>query len=244
MFLFAILGTVLAACSGSAPTYPGGLQLDVYPLAAAPEPVPLTFQPQNATQEEVLAKHAGERAKVLLNPVQTVQGQPVMQALGDGEELTAVVRSSSEDPLRQIVDVIKGNEVLFTTDAGLPSPVMPLQALWAYDDHWVLEILFSEEEIWKGEIFRDGELLNDLKGYDESFGFQLLASEPFYFYQRGDTVGFSYAGEEKDLPYNRIPHYYCCGESTLNPIHSENMVAFFAQQDEEWFYLELGAFED
>ena len=48
------------------PTYtkPSSLHLEEYPLAAAPEPVPLTFQPEGTTQEAVLAKHAPLREKV------------------------------------------------------------------------------------------------------------------------------------------------------------------------------------
>ena len=152
------------------------------------------------------------------------------------------MRNAVDDPLRQIVDLIRGDEIIFSTDAGLPSPALPQQGLWTYEDHWVLEILLAEDEIWMGEIFQDGELINDLMGYEEAFGFQLLAGEPFFFYQRNGQLGYSYAGQETDLPYDHIPHYRCCAEDTLNPVQAEQMVAFFAQQGELWFYLELGDF--
>ena len=165
-----------------------------------------------------------------------------MSSLGEGERLTAVMRNAVDDPLRQIVNLMRGDEVIFNTDAGLPSPALPQQGLWTYKDHWVLEILLAEEEIWRGEIFQDGELINDLKGYEEAFGFQLLAGEPFFFFQRNGQLGYSYGGQETDLPYDYIPHYHCCAEDTLNPVQAEGMVAFFAQQGELWFYVELGDF--
>jgi hypothetical protein len=230
--------------TGILPTFTksGNLQLEEYPLAAAPEPIPLTFQPEGTTQDAVLARHAQLREKVYQKPVTTIEGFPAMTSLGEGEKLTAVMRVAVEDPLRQIVDLMRGDELIFSTDAGLPSPALPQQGLWTYGNHWVLEILLAEDEIWMGEIFQDGELINDLKGYEEAFGFQLLSGEPFFFYQRDGQLGFSYAGQETNLPYDHIPHYYCCAEDTLNPVQAEQMVAFFAQQGEQWFYVELGDF--
>ena len=220
----------------------GSLKLEEYALTAAPEPVPLIFQPEGTTQEAVLDRHALLRERVYQNPITNIEGYPAMASLGEGERLTAVMKSAVDDPLRQIVDLMRGDEVIFSADAGLPSPALPQQGLWTYEDHWVLEILLAEEEIWIGEIFQDGELINDLKGYEEAFGFQLLAGEPFFFYQRDGQLGYSYAGQETNLLYDNIPHYNCCAEDTLNPVQAEQMVAFFAQQGELWFYVELGDF--
>ena len=86
--------------------------------------------------------------------------------------------------------------------------------------------------------------MNALKGYDEAFGFQLLAGKPFYFYLRNGHVGYSYDGKEMELDYDEVPHYRCCGESVLNPVQARNMVAFFAVREKTWFYDELGAFDE
>jgi len=243
MLLLTILCAGLPACRKADQPISGGLQLEEYPLTAAPTLVPLSFQPEGTTQDAVLVRHARLREMVYQNPVRTIEGYPAMTSLGEGEDLTAVMRSAEEDPLRQIVDLMRGDELIFSTDAGLPSPALPLQGFWTFDNHWVLEILLSEEEIWIGEIFQDGELINDLQGYEEAFSFQLLSGEPFFFYQRDDQLGFSYAGQETDLPYDQIPHYRCCAEDTINPVQTEQMVAFFAQQGEQWFYVELGNFD-
>jgi hypothetical protein len=121
--------------------------------------------------------------------------------------------------------------------------VLPLQGLWTYDGHWALEILFADTSTWAGQIYIDGELVNRAKGFDEAFGFQLLGGRPFFFYSREGHMGFSYDNQEVDLRYEEIPHYMCCGESSLNPVHAQNMTAFFARQETTWYYVELGVFE-
>ncbi len=166
----------------------------------------------------------------------------MMTSQGPGETLTAVLLTSPTDPPRQIAEIRRGDDVIFSVDAGLPSPALPLQSLWSFDGHWVLEIIFSEEETWQGRIYGDGQLINDTENYQDAFGFQLLGGKPFYFYQRENGLGYSYDEQEVPLPYQEIPHYGCCSASTLNPKPAENMVAFFAQTGEDWYYVELGNF--
>ncbi len=172
----------------------------------------------------------------------TVQDMPALSSLGEKGDLVAVLTTSTQGAPQQSVEVSRGGKVIFTANAGMPSPVLPLQGLWTYDGHWVLEILLADANVWAGEIFLDGELVNRVKGYDEAFGFQLLAGKPFFFYQRNGHVGVSYDGREADLNYDQVPHYRCCSEGSLNPIHAQNMVAFFAQRGQDWYYVELGDF--
>ncbi len=70
-----------------------------------------------------------------------------------------------------------------------------------------------------------------------------MGGKPFYFFRRGGRIGFSYEGQEVLLGYDRVPHYECCSGAELNPVHAENMVAFFAQRDGKWYYVEIGASE-
>ena len=93
-----------------------------------------------------------------------------------------------------------------------------------------------------GQVIEDGQSLNERAGYDETFGFQLLQGEPFYFFKKGGTIGAVYAGQEIQLRYNEVPHYGCCSPAELNPISAENMLAFFAQRDGRWYYVEIGVF--
>jgi hypothetical protein len=218
------------------------LQLEEHLLSAPPDPDMGIFLPVGTTQQAVLERHQAERAQLVTNPVSDENYQPVMTSLGEGESLKAVLKESPAGPPRMVVDLMRGDEVIFSVDAGLPSPALPLQSLWSYDSHWALEILLADGDIWQGQIYLDGELINDLDNYQDAFGFQLLAGKPFYFFQRDGKLGYSYDGQETELPYDQIPHFGCCSASTLNPLPAKNMVAFYAQTGEDWFYVELGAF--
>ena len=240
----ALFGLGLSGCA-AIPPQPAVpiLQLEEHRLAGAPELDPLHFQPIIGTQEEVLAEHASDRAMVFSKAIITAGGEPAISSPGDSGDFLAVLSTSTSAAPVQTVRVLHGGKVIFETDAGLPSPVLPLQALWTYDDHWALEILLSNQSTWAGEIFIDGKSINELKGYDDAFGLQLLAGKPFFFFGRYGHTGYSYDGQETVLTYDEIPHYRCCGESQLNPLQARNMVAFFATREKEWYYVELGDFK-
>jgi len=94
-----------------------------------------------------------------------------------------------------------------------------------------------------GEIFRSGESLSQMYGYDETFGFQILAGEPFYFFKKGHEVGLNYAGDEVMLGFDEVARHYCCAFGVYNPRHYENMVSFFASLEGKRYYVEAGVFE-
>jgi hypothetical protein len=241
--LAAVIAAALSGCASSAPTSAPTLALEEHELAGPPGIVPMASQPLEGTMEEILGLHAAERAATYRHEVETIQGAPAITSLGESGDLLAVMTTATEGPPEQTVTVFRDDEAIFETAAGLPSPVLPLQGMWTYGGHWALEILFADETTWAGQVFIDGELVNEQEGYDEAFGFQLLAGEPFFFYVRENRVGYSYGGHETDLGYDEVPHYRCCSESTLNPVQAQNMVAFFAKRGGEWFYVELGSFD-
>lgn len=240
-------GTLLPVATSQppAPSPAPMLILEEYPLESPPDPDEGTFLPVGTSQDAVLAKHQAERERTVTNQYFTVAGNinPRTTSLGPGPEYTAVLEESDSEPFRQSVTLLQGDEVIFSVDAGLPSPSLPLQGLWSTLDHWVLEIYYIDESSGQGQVFKDGDFLNHSLNYQDVFGFQLLAGKPFYFFQREDGLGYSYDGEETSLPYEHILHYGCCSAASLNPIPAENMVAFFALIGDDWFYIELGVFE-
>jgi len=239
-----MIAVIAGSCSTDHNTPSQKLQLQEHQLTRAPEPAPFQFQPIEGTQEQVQADHAVERVEVIYNEIITVDLNPAMQSMGKTSDLLAVLVTEAHDRMKQHVQLKRNEEIIFEAPAGLPSPAMPLQALWTYDDHWALEILYADMETYSGQIYIDGKCINDTMGYEDAFGLQLLAGELFYFYQKDDIFGYSYAGQENDLSYNEISHYYCCGDSMLNPIQAEDMVAFFARKADNWYYVELGAFDN
>ncbi len=244
--MLALVGLALGGCSALSPSSPqpaGNLQLEEHPLGGAPQLDPLTFQPIEGTQEQLLATHATDRAMTIPREVITVEGNPAISSLGESGDLVATLITATEGEPEQTVRLWRGDELIFETAAGLPSPAMPLQGLWTYGGHWALEILLADQDTWAGQVFIDGDLVNESQGYDEAFGLQLLAGRPFFFYLRNGHVGYSLDGQETDLDYTEIPHYRCCSESSLNPVQAQNMVAFFAARNQTWFYVELGDFD-
>lgn len=242
LILSAFLCLALGGCAVIFPKPNVTLELEEHQLTDAPEPAPLNFQPLDGTQEEILAKHADERTTTVSNETFSFDGNPAISSLGDKKDLMAVVLITNPNQLDQTVKLFRGDEIVFEAPGGLPSPAVPVQALWAYDGHWALEILYSDQNSWTGKVYIDGKLINEQKGYDEAFGFQLLANKPFYFYMRNGQVGYSYDGHEIELNFSYVPHYNCCSESEINPTKSQNMVGFFAQRDSSWYYVELGNF--
>jgi hypothetical protein len=70
-----------------------------------------------------------------------------------------------------------------------------------------------------------------------------MQGRPFYFFRQGGQIGLSYDSQQLLLEYNDIPHYGCCSAGELNPVSAQKMVAFFAQRDGTWYYVEIGVFE-
>jgi hypothetical protein len=242
-FVLAVFVVImLYGCGANSPQAGAPLQVEEHSLAAPPQLDPLVFLPQEGTQADVLEKHALDRSESYARTVSSVEGNPAIRALGDDTDLLAVLTTSAEGQPDQTATLFKGTEMIFQTSAGLPSPVLPLQGLWAYDGHWAFEILYADQSKWSGQIFIDGELVSETKGYDEAFSFQLLAGKPFYFFRRNNRIGYSFNGQETDLGYEEIPHYRCCSESGLNPVQAQIMVAFFAERSGSWYYVELGDF--
>jgi hypothetical protein len=222
----------------------GGLTLEAYPLAGPPTSEPLAFQPLVGSQSDVLAKHAAERAETVAQQVSADdQFRPTLTAASDKGGLLARIDT---DPAtqEQTVSLFQGGQLIFTAPAGFPSPGPALQGLWAYNDHWALELLMATPDLWVGQVYVDGALLNDQLGVDEVFGFQLLAGRPFFFFAKGGRIGVSYDGQLTDLGYTNVPHYECCSGSVLNPVQAQSMVAFFAEDTSGWRYVEIGAFSD
>ncbi len=130
--------------------------------------------------------------------------------------------------------VYRDGAKIFSISTGQPSPSPDLYGLWTYDGHWAIEV--------KGQVIVDGQPLNAAKGYQESFGFQLVHGAPFYFFQKNGRIGAVYAGQPIALDYDELPHYGCCAAGGLNPGHAENMLWFFARRGGVWYYVELGVY--
>jgi len=234
--LASILILSLSACSQKT-----SLSVEEYAIKSMNwEGETLTFEPIERTREDILSKHQEERSK----PAQTFI--PPVELNGD----TLNVKENYTDNLVS-VDVYRNDLLELSIEAGVISPINNFRGLWAHESQWFVEVAHVEENpvdpnaafiIW-GEIFQDGESLNEKHGYDEAFNFQILSDKPFYFFSKDDILGFSYDGKETMLDFSEIPHYQCCSAAASNPLAAENMVAFYASLGEQDYYVEIGNFE-
>jgi hypothetical protein len=229
---------------------PNQLSLSEYPLENLPEPESAELQTVlDAIRQDSRFKFDKGEAGVVLIPFCEVGGiQGICGTLGL-DDLFAFEQWDRDGSGRVIVD--RNGSEIYTIPVGAASPLTNLHELWTYDDHWVMEIVrvnieqdgnqSTFETI--GQIIQDGELLNDRYGYDEAYEFQFLYGRPFFLFRRGTSIDANYNGAEVPLGYSQVIHYGCCSESTLNLVHYEDHLDFFARKGEGWYYVEIGTFK-
>lgn len=152
-------------------------------------------------------------------------------------ELTAV--SPGVSRLRAYLDDQPAFDVQFNNVSTYGSFDGP----WSYGNHWALVLLDakgSTEQGWEpvDRLIQDGQNVNAINGYEQTFEFSVLGGRPFYFYQKEARIGISFNGQEISEGYDEIPHYGCCTPAILNPGRSMNMVWFFARRGAAWYYVE------
>jgi hypothetical protein len=177
-------------------TLPSGLRIDAYELGGPPSTEPLVFVPvSDVSQGQILSEHEIERKQVFTNNAFFDAMTFGMKTEFGGSELIARGACKTNDELNPdlpgsiIIEVVSGDEIIFTVDAGDCSPITNLQGLWSYEQDWILEyanvattLNESENTVSSevtGHLVKNGVLLNGQYSYDEIFGFQLLKDRPF-----------------------------------------------------------------
>lgn len=239
--LIVALGALTAACS---PASPAGdeFTLEEHALRRAPAAEPHLFEPLQGTMSSVLESHASQRAYVRPDESILLEGRHAIRVTSKSGSMTAI---EGFDPVSSSswVTVSRNGQEIYRVDTGMPSPIPALRGFWALGDQWFLETAYVTAENYGGRLSRDGELLQPLQGPDEAFDFQPLNDKPFYFVAESGTVDLSYDGRTIATSYDEVPHYQCCSASVLNPLHAQDMLAFFARRGATWYYVEAGFFK-
>ena len=213
----------------------GDLTMEVYQLKIwKPGMEEGKFDTTIGSSEEILKRRDAWREKLQL------EENPLL----NGEELHVI--EQFDDNKATVIVQLAGKEVL-TIDCGEISPINNLRGKWVSGDDWYVEIAHVETESEKlisiGDIYKNGKSLDEDKGYDESFDFQILNGKPFYFFSKDGKIGFSYAGSETKLDFDGVGHHLCCSAGTGNPRHYPQMVSFKSWKGDDRFYVELGVFD-
>jgi len=237
--LFSAFDTTVTDLSGA------GLTVEAYWLedGSWPDDEHIQSRPTGSLPGWVMKRHESERKDLV-----HYEEAPLFQ----GKVLTA--RTNIDSIADATVEVRLDDEIILSVPAGdltYSAGMDPVFGVWVHGEHWYMEMAHvayetdgnTTKSITLGEIFRSGESLSQMYGYDETFGFQILADEPFYFFRKDDQIGLNYAGEEVMLGFDEVAHHYCCGFGVYNPQHYENMVGFFASREGKRYYVEAGVFE-
>ncbi|MBN1200542.1 MAG: hypothetical protein JXJ20_01680 [Anaerolineae bacterium] len=127
-------------------------------------------------------------------------------------------------------------ELLYTVTPTEMFIEPPVHVLAAWQGQWLLEV--------DGDVIIGGQSLCQQMGYDEIFGWQLIAGQPFYFFVQNGQIGLSYAGQVvQPYTYQDVIHYMCCEPSMYNINGNGTMVWFYALKDGIWNYVEAGVYE-
>lgn len=226
----------------------GLLTIEEYPLKSLEcesDPEARCFVPVSGTFEEIIAHRQTERER--LADLMPWMNSNTVAATLNGKPLVASLSFVAEgDHSNVTVQVVHGEEVIYTRSLGQAGPLNQLQGLWVSDGHWYLEVAEylpgSEYPYVKGLIVQDGESLNESMGYQDAFGFTLLRGKPFFFFMKSGLINAYLHGETVSMGYEDVAHYGCCSAARLNPIKAENMISFFARRDGNWNYVEAGIY--
>jgi hypothetical protein len=131
--------------------------------------------------------------------------------------------------------VMQGGQQVYAF-AGVFLVGTPVKGLWSWDKHWLLEV--------DGFLIQDGEVLNELLGFEEVFGWQLLNGKPFYYFRKGPRVGISYNEGILPVYYDEVIHYRCCEPAMFNNDGNQDMVWFYGLREGMWYYVEMGVYEE
>ena len=152
---------------------------------------------------------------------------------GENRLITAECSSSQGVSAGELVTIKQNGEPIYTSIAAPEPTSEAVKGLYSYDGHWVLEV--------NGTLIVDGAIWN-LKNVpaEEIFNFAVIQGRPFFFYSRGGTIHAWYDGADLPVSYAQVVHYRCCEPAAFNPRTSPQMVAFYAERDGWWYYIEIG----
>jgi hypothetical protein len=224
---------------------PVGLTLEEYALKTSPiGDGQRFFSPLQGTSVGILANRYYERHEYFPDNSFMDSGGLRGLRLMLGEDVLEARQHYNRTGGESWAIVNRNEEKIYRIETGRGGAFDPLVGLWVYDQHWVLEAAPITPDGPVGMIIRDGVLLNELYGYEEMFGFQLMAGHPFFFFKQDGKIGFSFNGEIVEAGYAEIPHYKCCGIAPINPVVAKKMVSFFAEREGVWYYVEVGIYDD
>jgi hypothetical protein len=127
--------------------------------------------------------------------------------------------------------VMSGGKEVFSY-AILPAAVKnPVDGLWSWNGQWFLGV--------NSRWIVDGKPFNPEASLDETYGWQVLMGQPFYFFTKMGKTGISWGGQPLPVEYDEVVHGMCCEASAFNPVSGSKFAWFYARLLGTWYYVEL-----
>jgi hypothetical protein len=111
-------------------------------------------------------------------------------------------------------------------------------------DYFGNQMAYAESVGSEFSIYAGSELLYNGASSDEGvFGWQIIAGQPFYFYNRGDIIHLHFADQDLAYTYDQVVHNNSGPIAIFNPGGAGRIGWFYALRDGVWYYVEVGVFE-
>lgn len=145
---------------------------------------------------------------------------------------------------------IESNGYAFT-DYWIPYVQNPMFYNWGvvcYGGDWYLPLRVTvdidpdpeiTDLVYSDRTLRSQQNFDSQQGYLRSFGYSILDSKLFYFYQKEDGYGISINRQDFDLGFDDIPFGYVGSYTEIDPFYSDDLITFFGHRGDKWYYVEL-----
>lgn len=157
-------------------------------------------------------------------------------------------------PTRAVMNVMSNGYDF--TEFWFPYAQNPMFTNWGvvcYLGDWYLPIRLSvdidpdpnvTDVVYCDRTIRTQQNYDKQKGYIRSFGYSIIESKLFYFFQNENGYGISINGQDYNLGFDDIPFGYIGSYSELDPFYADDMITFFGHRGSHWVYVEIKAVEN
>ena len=155
---------------------------------------------------------------------------------------TLQVKAVSGTDQPRSIDIILNNTPYMSIECDNKNSTFwdNLIAFWGYDNHWVVEYICNGQL----GIVLDGQYLNTTYGYSSSFASYLVSEKLFFFFKRGNSLGYYYDGVEYPLNFDDVSYDFCCMAADVNPEFYNDKLTFVGIQDGVRYYAIMGKLDN
>lgn len=228
------------------------------PTSTPNRPPTATPMPESTAEPEpVPTENLNERLADRLN--HTLSNRTNYSYGAYGEEYSVYIEYNDDQnrdpsrPTRAEINV-QSNGYDFT-EYWIPyvqNPMFYNWGIYCYGGDWYLPLRMTvdidpdpgtTDLVYADRTIRSQRNYDEQQGYLRSFGFSIINSKLFYFYQKENGYGISINRQDYDLGFDDIPFGYVGNLTEIDPFYSDDLITFFGHRSGKWYYVELAVNE-